>query len=145
MSKDRKFQYTKELQPVAMVAVVKGLLCVNETVPANYLKELIALARSKPGQLTYGIAGNLSAATLRWSCSSLRQASTSLPYLTRVALRRCRISLGGAINMTISGPFNNLQNIPDGKLRDVASTGATRSLAAPRFRRSRRRASSGSN
>lgn len=131
MSKDRKFQYTKELQPVAMVAVVKGLLCVNATVPANSLKELIALARSKPGQLTYGNAGNLSAGHLAMELfkSEAGIDIVAVPY--KGGAPAMQDLLGGTINMTISGPFNSLQNIQDGKLRAIASTGATRSLAAP--------------
>ena len=47
-----------ELAPVALMATVMNLLVVHPSVPANNVKELIALAKSRPGKLTYASAGN---------------------------------------------------------------------------------------
>lgn len=47
-----------ELAPVSLIASVMNLLVVHPSVPANSVKELIALAKSKPGKLTYASAGN---------------------------------------------------------------------------------------
>ena len=52
------FDTNKRFNPISLLAKVPSLCLVNAEVPANNLKEFIALARSKPGQLNYGSAGN---------------------------------------------------------------------------------------
>ena len=47
----------KDLTPIGMVAASQHVLVVNSDLPAKDLKELLALAKSKPGKLTYGSAG----------------------------------------------------------------------------------------
>jgi tripartite-type tricarboxylate transporter receptor subunit TctC len=48
----------KDITPIAVIATVPLVLVVNPAVPAKNLKELLALAKSKPGTLNYGSAGN---------------------------------------------------------------------------------------
>jgi len=56
----RKLPYDaeKDLAPVSLVATAPTVLVVHPSVPAHSVKELIALAKSKPGALNYGSAGN---------------------------------------------------------------------------------------
>lgn len=58
------FDTEKDLMPVSLTAFVPMVLTVHPSVPAKSLKELIALAKSKPGVLNYGSAGNASASHL---------------------------------------------------------------------------------
>ena len=58
------FDSEKDLAPVSLVAMVPMVLAVHPSVPARSVKDLIALARSKPGVLNYGSAGNASAGHL---------------------------------------------------------------------------------
>ena len=48
----------KDLAPIAMFASIPYVLVVNPSVPANNVKELIALAKAKPGQLNFASSGN---------------------------------------------------------------------------------------
>jgi len=56
----RKLPYAaeKDFAPVSLVAVAPTVLVVHPSVPAHSVQELIALAKSKPGALNYGSAGN---------------------------------------------------------------------------------------
>ena len=54
----------KDFKPVSLLAKVPSLYVVHPDVPAKNLKEFIALAKAKPGQLNYGSAGNGSAGHL---------------------------------------------------------------------------------
>lgn len=56
----RKLNYelAKDFVPVTQLASMPFMLAVNPSVPANSVKELIALAKSQPGQLNYGSSGN---------------------------------------------------------------------------------------
>ena len=52
------YDFQKDLAPVSVVALVPNVLVVNPAVPAKNVAELIALAKSQPGNLTYGSNGN---------------------------------------------------------------------------------------
>ena len=54
----------KDFKPVSLLAKVPSLYVVHPDVPAKNLKEFVALAKAKPGQLNYGSAGNGSAGHL---------------------------------------------------------------------------------
>ena len=64
------FSTRKDLIPVALVSQVPGAIALNPNVPARSVRELIDLARAKPGQIAFGSAGTGSFVTCRWSCSS---------------------------------------------------------------------------
>jgi tripartite-type tricarboxylate transporter receptor subunit TctC len=51
------YDFQRDFTPVSLMATLPFLLVVNPTVPANNLKELIALARAKPGKLDYASSG----------------------------------------------------------------------------------------
>ncbi len=55
------FDTEKDLAPVSLVTLVPMVLAVHPSVPARTVKELIALAKARPGSLNYGSAGNASA------------------------------------------------------------------------------------
>jgi tripartite-type tricarboxylate transporter receptor subunit TctC len=59
--KKMPFDAEKDLAPVSLVSIVTMVLSVHPSVPAKSVKQLIALAKSKPGTLNYGSAGNGSA------------------------------------------------------------------------------------
>ena len=56
----RKLPYRslEDFAPIAMASVSPLVLCVHPSLPAKSVKELIALARAKPGQINYGSSGN---------------------------------------------------------------------------------------
>jgi len=51
------FEFTRDFSVAALIGSFANMLLVYPSVPANSVKELIALAKSKPGQLSYGSAG----------------------------------------------------------------------------------------
>jgi tripartite-type tricarboxylate transporter receptor subunit TctC len=52
------YDFVKDLTPVALIATLPFLLVVNPQVPANSLKELVALAKAQPKKLNYASSGN---------------------------------------------------------------------------------------
>lgn len=52
-----KFNLGKDMQPVALLAVVPNLMVAHPSVPAKDIKELVALAKAKPDMLTFGTSG----------------------------------------------------------------------------------------
>lgn len=55
--KNQKFDAEKSFEPVSKISSAPGVLAVSPQLPARSLKELIALAKSQPGRLTYGTTG----------------------------------------------------------------------------------------
>ncbi len=58
------FDTNRDFKPVSLLAKVPSLYVVNSELPAKTLKEFVALAKSRPGKLSYGSAGNGSAGHL---------------------------------------------------------------------------------
>jgi tripartite-type tricarboxylate transporter receptor subunit TctC len=130
VDKSSNFDVT-QLKPVSLVAIVPSLVCVNPSVPAKSLSDIIALARAKPGQLTYGNPGTFSAGQLAMEMFKKRAGVDigAIPY--RGGAPAFQDLLGGQISMAISGPSNCLPFIKDGRLRPIGTTGSQRSTAAP--------------
>jgi len=130
LDRESGFDRTR-VKAVALVAVVPGLLCVNSTVPARSLADVIGLARAKPGQLSYGNPGNFSAGHLAMEMlkAQSRVDIVAVPY--RGGAPALQDLVAGQIAMSISGPSNFLPYIKTGQLRPIASTGLARSTAAP--------------
>ena len=55
--KNLGYDIERDLTPITIVSSVPNVLCVNPALPAKSVKELIALAKSKPGELTYATSG----------------------------------------------------------------------------------------
>ena len=87
-----QFDWVKDFQPLARIAIVPNVLLINKDVPAKNVKELIALAKANPGKLTYASSGNASLLHLPARCSHSRPASTSCTCLTKARRPRCRTS-----------------------------------------------------
>lgn len=121
----------RELRAVTLVANVPGLLSVNAAVPVKSLGDVLSLARAKPGYLTFGHPGNLSAGhlTMEMLKAQAKVDIVSVPY--KGGAPALADLLGGQIHMGISGPTAHLPHIKSGKLRAIATTGLQRSSAVP--------------
>ncbi|MBI4189405.1 MAG: hypothetical protein HY525_02570 [Betaproteobacteria bacterium] len=99
--------------------------------PVKSVKELIALAKSKPGQLNYGSAGNGSALHLAGEMfnSLARVKLVHVPY--KGVTNAFSDLLGGQISIMFPGAPIALPQVKAGKLRALGTTGAGRTSAAP--------------
>ncbi len=115
--------------PVSMVALVPNILAVHPSVPARNLQELVALARAKPGELTYGSAGNGSAAHIAGAALGYAAGVefTHVPYRGTGPMANDLIS--GAINFTMSGGTVLMPLIRDGRLRPLGVSSRQRMQA----------------
>ena len=118
----------KDFKPISLLAKVPSLYLVRPDLPVKNLKEFIALAKSKPGQLNYGSAGNGSAGHLAFEY--LKMASDT--FVTHVPYRGTGPQLtdlmGGRLEAAAVGAPAVMQFIKSGKLRCIA-TGTPQRLA----------------
>jgi tripartite-type tricarboxylate transporter receptor subunit TctC len=121
----------KNVKAVALIALVPGLLCVNASVQAKSLSDILSLARAKPGELSYGNAGNFSAGHLAMEMFKADSHVDIIAVPYKGGAPALQDLLAGQTQMSISGPSNYLPYIKTGQLRPIASTGLKRSTAVP--------------
>lgn len=121
------FDANKDFKPVSLLAKVPSLYVVNPNVPAKDLKEFIALAKSKPGQMNYGSAGNGSAGHLAFEYLKMTAGIfiTHIPY--KGTGPQLTDLLAGRLEAASVGASAILPHIKAGKLRCIA-TGSTQRL-----------------
>ena len=125
------FDMANTFAPVSLLAETPLLLVVHPSLPAKNVKQLIALAKSRPGELAYasggvGGSGHLAAGLLR----SLTQIDlVHLPYKGTGAVITDLI--GGQVPLCICTFPSVLPHVRSGRLRALAVTTARRSPATP--------------
>ena len=131
LSKRLPFDPLKDLAPVSFMVVYPNVLVVNPALPAKSVSELIALAKARPGQLSYGSAGTGSsthlAAELFKSMAGIEMAH--VPY--KGGGQAVVDVISGQVQLYFSSMLGALPHLKSGKLRALAVTGSKRSRAAP--------------
>ena len=121
----------KDFAPITPIALTPLILVVHPSLPVKSVKDLIALAKSKPAQILYGSAGNGSALHLAGEMfNSLAQVKLlHVPY--KGVTNAFSDLLGGQISIMFAGAPIALPQAKAGKLRALGSTGTGRLTAAP--------------
>jgi tripartite-type tricarboxylate transporter receptor subunit TctC len=126
-----RYDPQKDLVPITQVAGISNVLVVHPSVPANTLAELIALAKSKPGQLNYASAG---------AASSPHMCMELLKYMAGIDLQHIPFKgTGPAVTEVVAGRiaalFSNLLTgkplIDGGQLKALAVSGPKRVASVP--------------
>jgi tripartite-type tricarboxylate transporter receptor subunit TctC len=121
----------KDFAAVSLVGYIPLVLVVNPSVPANSVRELIALAKAKPGELSYASGGAGAGAHLSGELfRHLAQVDvTHVPYKGNApALVDL---LGGQVTMMFDTVNTSMPHVKTGKLKLLATTTAKRSSLAP--------------
>lgn len=125
------YDQTRELAPVSRLASGPLVLVVHPSLPAKSVRELIALARARPGELNFGSAGSGSlphlSAELFDSMSNVRMVH--IPY--KGAGAAVTDLLAGRVPVYFMNILQSLPLIQGGKLRALGVTTPERSTIAP--------------
>ncbi|HEY0224484.1 MAG TPA: tripartite tricarboxylate transporter substrate binding protein [Pseudolabrys sp.] len=121
----------KDLQPVTLVAKVPEMLVVATSVPANNMKELVALAKAQPGKLNFASSGPGSLPHLAGELFKLTAKIdiTHVPY--RGAAPAVNDLLGQQVQMVFLDLPVLLPQIKGGTLRPIAVGATERAASAP--------------
>ena len=125
------FDSIRDFTPITLVASSPLVLAVHPSLPVKNVKDVIALAKSRPGQLTYvssgvGSSGHLAGALFDTLTST---KMVHVPY-KGMALAVTDL-MGGQVTMTFGTSLSVVPQVRSGRLRALATTGATRSPALP--------------
>src|SRR6476620_10026928 len=128
----RKINYdsVKDFAPIGIIADVPTALVVHPSLPAKNVKELIAIAKAKPGTLNYSTAGR---GTVGHLSAELLSSSAKIK-LTPIHYKSAGPALIDVVSGQVHFQFSSLpaalQHTRSGRLRMIAQTGETRSAAA---------------
>lgn len=120
-----------DLQPVILLAESPSVLLVHDGVPAKSVQDLVALARAKPGSLSYGSAGNGSAMHM---AAELFKHIAKLHYVHipyRGGAPAMADLLGGQVQFLFESVGTSHQYIKTGKVRALAVTSERRNRSLP--------------
>ncbi len=125
------YDLMKDFVPVSQLTAGPLVIVANPALPAKSVKELIALAKAKPGELTFASSGNGQsthlAAELFDTMAGIKMTHVpykgSAPALTDV--------MGGQVSLFFDTMLSAMPHVRSGKLKALAVTSAARSPAAP--------------
>jgi tripartite-type tricarboxylate transporter receptor subunit TctC len=121
----------KDFAPITQVAEAQGVLVVTPTVQAKSVKELIALAKSKPGKLNYASAGNGTAPHIAGELFNQLTGTDFLHVPYKGAGPAVTDTLAGNTQLMFPSLVAASGHIKSGKLRGLAVTGKKRSALFP--------------
>jgi tripartite-type tricarboxylate transporter receptor subunit TctC len=125
------FDVRKDLVPVTLVGFGQVALIVHPSLPVKSVKELVALAKRKPGTLNYGSAGTGSFTHL---AMALLESMTDIKMVHVPYKGSTQASLGvmtGEAQLLFSSPAAVIGQIKEGRLRAIGVSGTTRTAILP--------------
>jgi tripartite-type tricarboxylate transporter receptor subunit TctC len=125
------YDSVRDFTPISLAGSSPLVVAVHPSLPVKNLKELIAFAKARPGQLTYGSAGVGSSGHLAGVLfDSL--TGTNLAHIPYKGMSLAIIDLiGGQVTLTFGTSLSVVPQVRTGKLRALATTGAARMQALP--------------
>ena len=121
----------KDFVPIVFAASTPNLLVVNPGLPVKSVKELIALARSKPGKLNYASAGNGSSNHLSMELFKSLTGVDIIHVPYKGSAPAVTDLIGGQVDMLFDNMPNVMPHVKGGKLRALAVSTRQRSPFAP--------------
>lgn len=125
------YDVVKDLAPVSLLAAGPFVLILHPSVPANSVKQFVALARSRPGELFFGSPGNGTGGHLSGELFKLLAKVNIVHVPYKGGGPAMNDLLGGQISLLFSDLSTGLLHAKAGRLRALAVTSATRSRIAP--------------
>jgi tripartite-type tricarboxylate transporter receptor subunit TctC len=119
----------KDFQPITQITSGAYYMVINPSVPAKSVKEFIALARAKPGQLNFAATGtnNLLAAELFNYMAGIKMVAVNYKGTGQAV----GAVVSGEVQMFVMSPLIAIPQIKAGKLRAIGLTGLKRSPVLP--------------
>ena len=121
----------RDFEPISMVTSSPSLVTVHPSVPARSIKELIALARSKPGQLNYSAAGVGTNPHIAGELFNLLANVNMVAVQFKGGGPADIAAIGGEVAATFGNVSQEVGYVKSGRLRALAVTSTTRSPALP--------------
>jgi tripartite-type tricarboxylate transporter receptor subunit TctC len=133
VSLQKKLPYDplRDYAPVTLAATQNLMLVVNPSLPAKNVKELIALSKAKPGNITFASAGSGAGGHLSGELLKLL-AGIDMLHIPYKGMAPALVDvISGQVALAFPSIITALPQVKSGKVRALAVTGAKRSQTAP--------------
>jgi tripartite-type tricarboxylate transporter receptor subunit TctC len=121
----------KSYAPVSLMSTSMNILLVHPSVPAESVKELIALAKAKPGQIIYASSSIATSSHLAAELFCMQAGIKMLHVPYKGAGPALTDLMGGQVHGLFANPAASIAHVRSGKLRALAVTGDRRSVIMP--------------
>lgn len=129
--KNLSYDPERDLVPIAVLVNAPNILVAHPSLPANSIKELIALAKKRPGDINYASSGNASPSHL--ATENLKLLAnidlTHVPYKGTVP--GVTDLVAGRVSLMFTSILSSRPLIESGRLKVLATAGSKRAAAAP--------------
>ncbi len=125
------FDVEKDFVPISLSAMIPQILVVHPSVPANNVKELIALAKAQPGKLNYASVGTGSPGHIAGELFKLKTGVDIVHVPYKGGGPAVTDTIGGQVQLLFVSMPAAWQHVKSGRLKAIAVTSAKRSVAAP--------------
>jgi tripartite-type tricarboxylate transporter receptor subunit TctC len=131
MVKKLPYDSVKDFAPISIIADVPTAFVVHPSLPAKSVKEFIAIARARPGEINYSTAGRGTVGHLAAELLS-SMAKIKMVHIPYKGTGQAMVDLvAGHVQMQFPSMPAAIQQVRTGRLRMIAQTGKQRSGAAP--------------
>ena len=129
--KDLPYDALKDIAPIAIVSSYENLFAVHPTLPVKNVKEFVALAKRRPGELNYASSSHGGSTNLAPQLFNLvaNIKTTQVPY--KGAGNAMSDAVGGQVQFIMAVPVNIVTHVQNKRLRALAITGDQRLTALP--------------
>jgi tripartite-type tricarboxylate transporter receptor subunit TctC len=123
------YRTVEDFEPITRIGESPNIIAVTPNLPVKDLRELVALAKAKPGELNYGATSSPTHLATELLASSAGIKLTRIPY--KGAAPAMTALMAGDVQMVLSGIGTMLPQHKAGRIKAIAVTGAQRSPLAP--------------
>lgn len=128
---DMPFDPVRDLLPVTLIAEAPFLLVVHPSMPVRSVKELVALAKQKPGTLNFASGGNGSSGHLAGELFKFL-AGVNIVHIPYKGAGPALVDvMAGQVHFTFGSVLSSMGHVKNGRLRALGVTGGKRSTGAP--------------
>src|SRR5690349_11210484 len=125
------YDVTRDYVPILYAAAIRNSLEVHPSLPVKSVKELVALAKARPGQLNYASGGVGSAQHVPMEMLKAMTGINIVHVSYKGLTPAFNDVLAGQVPMMVSGVVTALPHHQSGRLRIIATTDATRTSVTP--------------
>jgi len=125
------FDPLKDLQPVGLIVVVPNVLVVGDKVPAKDVKELVAIAKAKPGELRYASSGVGSTQHIAGEAFDMAAGVKTIHIPYKGSSQAHTDILGNNVEMMFDTTSSAMPHIKSGRFKPLAVTSPARSPELP--------------
>ncbi len=125
------YNVQRDFAPVSVVASVPSMLVVHPSLPVKSARDLVALARSRPGTINYATTGNGTLPHLAAEFLRLRASIDIVHVPYKGSAPAITDLLGGQVEMFFANMLSAMPHVSSGRLRALAVSSAKRSAVLP--------------